>query len=83
MLEFLGAFLPNIGNLVYLAAAALVAIAAAWIKGRMDGATSEKTRQKAKEADAHAKELDEIAKASAARSGVRPNDGVPDKYRRD
>lgn len=71
------------GILYALGAAVFVALVA-FIKGRMDGRTAERNRNRAEDADAYEKHLKELETAAAARNRVQPG-RVPDddKYRRD
>jgi uncharacterized membrane protein YdjX (TVP38/TMEM64 family) len=65
------------------AGGALAALLVAFLQGRLSGAEAERKANRAREADAYEKHLQEIADAASARNAVRP-DGVPDdKYRRD
>lgn len=55
----------------------VIAVVGAFIKGRLDGAKKERTKQRAKEADAYERHLQDIADAADARNSVDPR-GVPD-----
>ncbi|PAQ06785.1 ABC transporter permease [Mesorhizobium temperatum] len=64
--------------------AGVIAVAGAWFKGRLSGAKAERNAQKAKEADAYAKHLQDIQNAANARSSVDAG-RLPDRdpYKRD
>lgn len=59
------------------------AVILAWLNGRSAGASSEKTKRRAKDADAYEKHLKEIADAADARNRVQSADSVSDQHRRD
>lgn len=70
-------------NILLLIGAAIVAGVGLLAKGRIDGARAERDKHKAKEADAYAKHLDDIAKAADAGNRVSGRVPVNDPYNRD
>lgn len=80
MLEALFALLSGGGGIAAAIAAIIAAIGAAYLKGK----SVQKTKQKAKEADAYERHLEDIADANTARGRVDPHK-LPDNdpYRRD
>ena len=64
--------------------AGVVLAIGAWIKGRLSGAKAERTAQKAKEADAYEKHLQDLGNAAAAGNAVHPGDSLQsDPFNRD
>lgn len=68
---------------LFAAAGAAIAFLFSFIQGRLSGAGAERNANRAREADAYEKHLQEIADAASARSAVRPDSLSDDKYRRD
>jgi len=64
----------------YLVGAGIIiaAFAATYVKGRLSGASMERIKQKAKEADAYEQHLKELADAASAGAAVRPGDSLHD-----
>jgi hypothetical protein len=62
------------GKLIVGALGVVIAILAAWLKGRLSGAKAERNAQKAKEADAYEQHLKDLAAAATAR----PSGGLSD-----
>ncbi len=84
MMQTLLSIIPNLTNILYAIGAALILAGAAWLKGRSSGASAERNKQRAKDADAYEKHLKEISDAADARNRVQPSDSVQDdKYLRD
>lgn len=71
-------------DLLILIGGSILAILSALIYGRLSGAKAERNANRAKEADAYERSLEEIAAANRARNSVSP-DRLPDDdpYRRD
>lgn len=64
--------------------AGVIAVAGAWFKGRLSGAKAERNAQKAKEADAYEKHLEDLGNAAAAGNAVHPGDSLQsDPFNRD
>ncbi len=79
-MEILLSLISGGGGIAAVIAAILAAIGAAYLKGR----SAEKTKHKAKEADAYERHLEDIANANDARNRVNPHKlPVNDPYRRD
>lgn len=69
---------------LYAALAALVALVAAYVGGRVQGASSQRDKDQSGKVTAYEKHLEDIADAGSARNRVQPGDSVSDdKYRRD
>lgn len=62
----------------------LVLLIVIWLQGRLSGAKAERNANRAKEADAYEKHLQDIADAANAGNSVRPSDSLlDDPYNRD
>lgn len=64
----------------YLVGAGVIvaAFVATYVKGRLSGASLERSKQAAKEADAYEQHLKELADAASAGAAVRPGDSLHD-----
>lgn len=80
MLDIIGMLTSSGSSILVGIGAVLTLIVAAFFKGK----SSERTRQKAKEADSYEKHLKDVADAHNARNSVDPHRlPVDDPYRRD
>lgn len=66
-----------------MALAAVFTIIASYARGRIVGAKLERTATKAKEAEANAKELQDIAAAASARAAADRRNADPERLRDD